>query len=73
MAENPNDASAKSKAEGDRWSSDGEEIVNQSSPSGDRSKCGPPDGQTGRRDKAIDMDDAMIDTDREGDERRSER
>ena len=71
MAENPNDASAKSKAEGDRWSSDGKEIVNQvSSSSRDKTKCGPPGSGSN---KPIDMDDAMIDTDRESDDRRSER
>lgn len=72
MAEYPNDASRKSKAEGDRWSPDGKEIVNQEPSSRDRSKCGPPGG-LGNRDKAIDMDDAMIDTDLEGEERSSER
>jgi hypothetical protein len=69
MAEYPNDASRKSKAEGDR---PGEEEVrnDQSMPSRGTSK----DEASGReRDTGIDMDDAMIDTNRQSDERSSER
>ena len=67
MAEYPNDASRKSKAEGDRLSSNGEEITNQESrPSPGKAKCGPPGGLGS-------VEDAAVDKDIDKDERRSER